>query len=189
MVEKLGHKKTIRKQRIDWVNEGKPNDVQAMDDGAPPAPSPDGNGAPAFTDDSTSAEAGHLAPIFLARKTTNGSGTAKSAESVSGDDAAVIDLTPRVGRASLEEQNGPMMSGALGGASKSIFGPLPSEKASTQPTVGLEHDELDALIAETEAEPLPKRHTMTRAPSEREHTCEADFADEEAAMAEMEGLF
>ncbi|KAJ2896572.1 putative chromosome segregation in meiosis protein 3 protein [Zalerion maritima] len=200
MVEKLGHKIIIRKQRLEWINEEKPKDIDDVDDGAPP-PQPQ---------DTADKHSKKLAPMF--EKTSNGdipkTPDVDADAYIFGDDAAVIDLMPRVEKTSLEERSEPpMMSGALGGASGSIFGPASRENStpttSTSKGAGKngsntdkdgddeDEDDLDALMAEAEADSMARNAPITQPTRDTRppDPINNDFADEEAAMAEMDGLW
>jgi hypothetical protein len=58
-----------------------------------------------------------------------------------------------------------------------------------EPSAGGDADELDALIAEAEGAEAGANATTNVATSRKADERENDFADEEAAMQEMEGLW
>lgn len=229
MVEKTGHTKGMRLQRMEWINEGKPrSSTAAGDDGmfeSQPAAAPSAAGKP------------NKAPTALDRPRT------PDLDDPSADED-IYDATPGARRPG-QSTNGANKTG--GGAADeeedldaliaeaeadaraapptSIFGPAkPKQSAGPQAQGEPDEDDLDALMAEAEAQettakaPPPKPAVQASAEddgddldalmAEAEADAETgttsgaaeskpdgpappagDFADEEEAMVELDGLW
>lgn len=185
MVEKMGHKKMMQVARMEWVNEGKPQNRVEEEDGLFDEPQ-----LPARE------RSERIAPIFekAKEKTPDVGG-------LFGDDDDLYDATPRAVRT----------QPAVGGGGTSLFGParnttlddemdddlgallaqegsMVTEKpavAARKEVAGDEDfdDDLDALMAEEEAMQIER--PKAKVPVEQR----ADFDDEMEAMAEMDGLW
>ena len=174
MVEKLGHKKTMRAQRIRWIDEGKPKHVDRELD---PSPPPENAAHPP---PSEKQQPRNLVPISDSTKDGSRPRTPEASDLPS-DDVLAGGLNPRVEKTTPgAPQPFSRVSGALG---ESIFGSGPPETVlathvNGQDKNGNGHydDDLDALMAEIEIE------------ADSFANKESDFADDEAAMAEIEGL-
>jgi replication fork protection complex subunit Csm3/Swi3 len=167
MVEKLGHKKRIQLMRMEWINEGKPKATEPEDDlyGEPQiAPRDD-----AKQRDSTT----RIAPIFEKQAAERLQTPAAQPE-----DEDLYSATPAASRTTQK----PVDSLFGGGEVDSIFGQANTAKpAEDEPP----EDDLDALLAEEEmfAATAPSK------PSAAHKTVADDFADDEEAMAEMDGMW
>ncbi|EJT79956.1 chromosome segregation in meiosis protein 3 [Gaeumannomyces tritici R3-111a-1] len=203
MVEKAGHKSIMHKQRMDWINESKP---RPMDSAEPKTAS----AAP----DAPTREPTRIAPIFEQRPKPAGDDAPLDDEL--GD---LYNATPEperrtggtIGGEPDDEDLDALMAEAEAapGASKprpsapaastSLFGPgtssLFGSAKPAAPTVSsgggapedVDDDDLDALMAEAELNGKPNSEAATggQAPA----PAGTSFDDDEAAMAELEGMW
>lgn len=161
MVEKAGHKKRVMAARSEMINEAKPKDTVEEDDFGL-----DADGA---------AESGENV-----QNTTTQSRPRTPTQDDVPDDEDLYGATPRNARS----QNGPddeddldaLIAEAEGQDSK----PIPRRAEDDE-----EDEDLDALIAEAESNDQPK--VIPKAVNG--NATNEDFADEEAAMQEMDGLW
>lgn len=231
MVEKAGHNKHLQSMRAEWINEGRPK-TSVIDEGGDVEASEQ-------TGDSAPKQAERIAPIFertaISRQKTPG------LDDLFGDEDDIYNATPIGGQKTggaaagagdepdedeldalmaMEEVSGPNNSmEPSGGAVMSIFGdarPKAAPRTQAQPD---EFDELDALIAEAEDEPLRQKPTASITKATEHLTksgdaanageddldammaeaaevapsaskvTELEFNDDEEAMAEMDGLW
>lgn len=234
MVEKTGHKVTMHKQRVDWINEGKP---KAPEESGPAedlnlsSPKPPAKMAPIFNKRSSERLQTPMQDdlfgdddIYGATPRTDQQGN-KPADEPDEDELAELlaggepdlpawsrdTLTTPAGGVSAASLPGvpPPTTGPSNGArdddldaliaeaeasepkiaeasSNSIFGNGRLRQADTD-TGKAEQVDLDALIAEAEEQPAPPRKPVQSKPSEG--TRVEPSADEEEAMAEMDGLW
>lgn len=195
MVEKLGHKKAIRAARMNWIDE----DRRKL--------SSEGSDEVDVDEANFGTDGENNASIFGKQE----SGGQCPHTPASGDDAIVRDLTPRVRDTTLEDHKGlrndmplPKMSGALGSMvlDRSTFGntnaetngpKLAEEQHQKLPPTALvsgqnEEDDLDALMAEVEADEAEKLKAQTsqfQLQKTQKLSQTDDYMEEEAIMAEM----
>ncbi|CAL3970788.1 unnamed protein product [Diplocarpon coronariae] len=141
MVEKMGHKKRIQMMRMEWINEGKPQTVH--EDSLFDEPT-----LPSIEDDGRENTSSRVAPIFE----TTAAGRPKTPvpnDSNGADTEMDEDLYGATPRASTQRpvDSTEQHDFLLGGTRTSIFAPA---KEIVQD--GPDDDELDALMAEAEAE-------------------------------------
>lgn len=238
MVEKAGHSKGMHRNRVDWINEGRPK-TSVVDEGGD---------AEQQTEDSAPKQAPRIAPIF--DKAASGRSKTPDFDTLFGEEDDIYNATPVGGRKSaavavaggdepdedeldalmaMDQSSGPSNTTKLSdGPRKSLFGdgksktvPLaqepdefddwealmadaenepPRQKAAQTPATTKEQptksgdavdgdeDDLDALMAEVEAESAPANKPAETAASASKTTA-AGFDDDEEAMAEMDGLW
>lgn len=173
MVEKAGHKKRLMTARNDFINEGKIKDNADEDDADddpeldPFAPSREAESEPI------------AAPIERPRTPPQ--------DDVPDDDDDLYDATPRASRPIVPIRNDVPEEDDLDALIAEAEGQdqaQSSKPARAEP----EDDDLDALIAEAEDQDrrTPAREQLNNG---TEPGGGQDFADEEAAMQEMEGLW
>ncbi|UKZ74387.1 hypothetical protein TrVFT333_002054 [Trichoderma virens FT-333] len=180
MVEKAGHKKALVTARSEWINEGRPKASGNDDDDDLDI------GAVAITEDS------QAIPSQRGQKTPE-----RDDDDVPNDDD-LYGATPRGPTRTTNALRPPPSNDApddddleaLMAEAESIDSrhvPTATKQNSTSDTHHLdEEDDLDALIAEAEAQDRPGgQPTGTSSSNEKGH----DFADDEEAMQEMEGLW
>lgn len=220
MVEKAGHKTTMRNARLKWIDEAKPKatvEDQQEEEYAihlnPPAPSQPDRIAPVFEQAAQAAKERARTPaeddlfgdvdLYNATPRRNaGSSTAPSRQVATGDVPDGDDLDALMAEVEAEaESSGRTTERSVPGPASaplgSIFGNGSSSRGAP-PTGGREEDDdLDALMAEAEAEvqPRPARPDQPAgsgvfedANSTRQTTQESDGRgdDLDALMAEME---
>lgn len=171
MVEKTGHKKRMALARIDWINEGKTK----------------GGGDDHATLEGEEDEDLEMRPISTLEKPPPVRPSTPSGDRDVPDDDDLYDATPRRAPPTVPVVNGEpdpddleaLMAEAAG---QDASGPR-NAPARDEPD-----DDLDALIAEAESHDAGgdkdkgSVNLQTQGPSD-------DFAEEEAAMQEMEGLW
>ncbi|KAF3065648.1 Chromosome segregation in meiosis protein 3 [Trichoderma lentiforme] len=187
MVEKAGHKKALVSARSEWINEGRPKAGNDDDDDELDI------GAVAITEDSQVTESG--LPTQRAQKSPERDDIP--------DDDDLYGATPR-GPARTTNALRPAPSNdapddddleALMAEAESMDSrqaPAATTKQnSTSDTHHLdEEDDLDALIAEAEVQDRSSGHSAEKSGGNSTSNDKGhDFADEEEAMQEMEGLW
>ncbi len=206
MVEKTGHKTSMHKMRTEWINEGKPKPANAEPEEQPSRPTP----APAPT---------RMAPIFenfpgrqpqtppaddqfggedFYNATPKAQVPARPSRSIAGgEEPDEEDLDALMAEAEAQRNPPPPQlglgeTGATNGAEPEALlveaGPerVARKRGATPkpPTSREPDDDLDALVAEAEAEAGTGLQTVSLQAPQKE-----SFADDEEAMAEMEGLW
>lgn len=172
MVEKAGHKKRVMAARNELINEAKPNSREEEDDD--------------FGLHNTAAVSGESHNIEAAATSRSRLQTPDDVP----NDEDLYDATPRVHRTSTtarpnddtpqdEDDLDALIAEAEGQDSNP---PRNQHLAAGQGPVG-DEDDLDALIAETESRDQVKK---ADGPGENMHGTHQDFADDEAAMQEMD---
>ncbi|KAK4175188.1 replication fork protection component Swi3-domain-containing protein [Triangularia setosa] len=211
MVEKAGHKTSLRNARMKWIDELKP---RGEGEGRPNDEDP----FPIYEHDKTPKDTGRIAPVFdktkERQKTPDGDGdlfgdddiynaTPRAATNRAGSGGVPDDDDLDALMAEAEANSGPLSRSIFGDGSGSIFGngtsnnaapALPRPQANDIP----DDDDLDALMAEAEAEtPSNKPNQPTKSifgdgkPQESvEQTKVVDDLDDDddfnALMAEIE---
>ncbi|PNP52412.1 hypothetical protein THARTR1_07016 [Trichoderma harzianum] len=187
MVEKAGHKKALVSARSEWINEGRPKASNDDDDELD-------IGAVAITEDSQVTQSG--IPAQRTQKTPE-------RDDIPDDDDDLYGATPR-GPAQTTNALRPAPSNdapddddleALMAEAESMDSrQAPTATTKQNSASGARHldeeDDLDALIAEAEVQDRSGGHSAEKSGgnttlNEKGH----DFADEEEAMQEMEGLW
>ncbi|KAI8680561.1 hypothetical protein LRP88_04650 [Fusarium phalaenopsidis] len=173
MVEKAGHKKRIVIARNDWINEGKPKDHIANGE--------EEEEEDLFGENNTSQPAG---PEPTTTTTTTEPSRAKTPQRDNDvpDDDDIYDATPRPARHTLPIRNEVPEEDDLEALIAEAEGRDAAKKSKpSEPEP--DGDDLDALIAEAEGhDQAPKKNGAEPKGGD-------DFADEEAAMQEMDGLW
>jgi replication fork protection complex subunit Csm3/Swi3 len=175
MVEKAGHKKRLMGARNEWISKGQPGNDRKDD-----------------ADDSLEPGTRSAAHFSAAVNDRDGHPSTPPRDDVP-DEEDLYEATPRAAR-QLQAPNGPGdddddLDALI--AEAEAYGHPRQQPVAKAPLVGVpggEDDELDALIAEAEAQQRPHDNTeknQTRNSNEGYD----DFADEEAAMQEMDGLW
>ncbi|KAL7816740.1 Swi3 domain-containing protein [Trichoderma gracile] len=188
MVEKAGHKKALVAARNEWINEGRPKASNNEDD-----------------DDDFDIGAVAISGDSQAIPEDGRQRTQKTPERDNDvpDDDDLYDATPRAGRSTNALRTAPSNDApddddleALMAEAESMDsrpGPAAPSGASTNKgnhSIAEEEDALDALIAEAEERDRSSGGpTGKNAGSEMSADTGHDFADEEEAMQEMEGLW
>ncbi|RTE71832.1 hypothetical protein BHE90_013769 [Fusarium euwallaceae] len=171
MVEKAGHKKRIVIARNDWINEGKPKDHIANEEEED-----------LFGENNTSRPA--TAEPTTTTTTTMEPSRAKTPQRDNDvpDDDDIYDATPRQVRHTLPIRNEVPEEDDLEALIAEAEGQDAAKKSKpSEPEP--DGDDLDALIAEAEGQDqAPKKNGPEPKGGD-------DFADEEAAMQEMDGLW
>lgn len=168
MVEKAGHKTTMRSARQRWIDEGKPRST-AFDDG-------DGDEHLIYQAQSTAPQATRVAPIFdkapeqgraktpiddlfgdddiynATPRRNAASGTAPSRQVVEGDVPDEDDLDALMAEAESVPGAQQTASGSASAPFDSIFGDGSRKAKVAQPAGEPDEDDLDALMAEAEAD-------------------------------------
>lgn len=185
MVEKAGHKKKLMTKRNEWINEAKPlsagdredNDDDANDVSGPGATIPAPPAAPTNT-------------------TTTQTERPKTPEAQAGDipdDDDLYDATPRItGRtvpvvANNDEPDADDLDALMAEAESQDTTIQPAPKAAA-PSEAVE-DDLDGLIAEAETHDDGAQKSFNQGNGKQTEPSNHDFADDEAAMQEMDGLW
>jgi replication fork protection complex subunit Csm3/Swi3 len=181
MVEKAGHKKMLQIKRNEWINESKPKDKDNAD----------------YIDDSFHAPNTNAAVAEMpGTGETSAQDRPKTPEPGQDDvpdDDDLYDATPRTTRRTVpitttnnDEPDADDLDALMAEAETHDTGNL-NKKPHTRP----EHDEdeLDALIAEAEGHDERPQSCATAAKGNAGQRDDRDFADEEAAMQEMDGLW
>ncbi|KAJ4199570.1 chromosome segregation in meiosis- protein [Fusarium solani] len=175
MVEKAGHKKRIVIARNDWINEGKPKDHIANGE--------EEEEEDLFGENNTSQPAGPE-PTTTTTTTTTEPSRAKTPQRDNDvpDDDDIYDATPRPARHTLPIRNEVPEEDDLEALIAEAEGQDAAKKSKpSEPEP--DGDDLDALIAEAEGhDQAPKKNGAEPKGGD-------DFADEEAAMQEMDGLW
>ncbi|KAL8383458.1 hypothetical protein RB595_010586 [Gaeumannomyces hyphopodioides] len=206
MVEKAGHKFVMHKQRMEWINESKPRPMDSIE----PKITSAGTDAPAR-------EPTRIAPIFEKRPKPAGDDAPLDDElgdlydatpeperrtgGTVGGEPDDEDLDALMAEAEAEAGPGPSKPRppAPAAAPKSLFGSgtnsLFGSGKPAAPTVSGgggggpedDDDDLDALMAEAELNGKPNSKVATggQAPAQ----AGTSFDDDEAAMAELEGMW
>ncbi|RSL93229.1 hypothetical protein CEP52_013365 [Fusarium oligoseptatum] len=173
MVEKAGHKKRIVIARNDWINEGKPKDHIANEE----------EEEDLFGENNTSRPA-TAEPTTTTTTTTTEPSRAKTPQRDNDvpDDDDIYDATPRQVRHTLPIRNEVPEEDDLEALIAEAEGQDAAKKSkASEPEP--DGDDLDALIAEAEGQDqAPKKNGPESKGGD-------DFADEEAAMQEMDGLW
>ena len=202
MVEKMGHKRMMQSMRMEWINEGKPRS-SVHEDSIFDAPAP-----PARENGERQKTASRVAPMF--DKTT----TERPKTPIADEDADMDDLYDATPRQAQWKSAGVDSRGSLVGGT-SLFGPaksvedgppedeldallageemlqtaaLPAPIHKNGPAETIDYDapddELDALLAEEES-------LQDKAAKAPQVTSKAPgtYDDDEAALAEMDGLW
>lgn len=187
MVEKAGHKKALVSARSEWINEGRPKAGNDDDDDELDI------GAVAITEDSQVTESG--IPAQRTQKTPERDDIP--------DDDDLYGATPR-GPARTTNALRPAPSNdapddddleALMAEAESMDSrQAPAATTKQNSTSGTHHldeeDDLDALIAEAEVQDRSSGHSGEKSGGNATSNDKGhDFADEEEAMQEMEGLW
>ncbi|KAK4198977.1 replication fork protection component Swi3-domain-containing protein [Triangularia verruculosa] len=197
MVEKAGHKTSLRNARMKWIDELKPR-------GEGEEGPTDEDPFPIYEHEKTPKDAGRIAPVF--DKAKERQRTPDQGENLFGDDD-IYNATPRAATngaksgdvpddddldalmAEAEANSGPPPRSIFGNGSGSIFGNGTSNHTSTAPSQPPandmpDDDDLDALMAEAEAE------TSSSKPKElvpqRKEVDDFEDDDLDALMAEVE---
>ncbi|KAI8722601.1 Chromosome segregation in meiosis protein [Fusarium sp. LHS14.1] len=171
MVEKAGHKKRVVIARNEWINEGKPKDHIANGD--------EEEEEDLFGENNTSQPAG---PEPTTTSTTEPS-RAKTPQQDNDvpDDDDIYDATPRQVRHTLPIRNEVPEEDDLEALIAEAEGQDAAKKSKpSEPEP--DGDDLDALMAEAESHDQAPKKTGPEQKGD-------DFADEEAAMQEMDGLW
>lgn len=168
MVEKMGHKKKIITERMNWINEGKPKSVHQdslFDE--PVLPPREYTDAEART---------RIAPVFQSLVSQR----PKTPDLFGDDDEDdIYGATPK--RATQPRAGGSSNTDSVyGGAQASLFGP------ARVVDDGPPEDDLDALMAESEALLAGTENPQPSDPKNGSTAQEDDFDDDMEAMAEME---
>lgn len=172
MVEKAGHKKNIHKARMDWINEGKPTSVDDTLGDTDPAPQPStAEAAQTASNTRTGHEHGPSTPgvddLFeeedIYNATPQRAGQTKTAANhtnTAGDEPDEDDLDALMAEAEANEQGPAERVAPKSRPPTSIFGSAPPKtNPSTSMRVDDGDDDLDALMAEAEAnEPVPAKN-------------------------------
>ncbi|KAM0325057.1 hypothetical protein ACHAQA_007595 [Verticillium albo-atrum] len=156
MIEKAGHKRTLQSKRVEWIEEGKPRSsaLADEDDDMPPADEMEGR------DDETRTET---------QTRTNGQ---------SGPSTA----TARPKTPALEDEDDvPDEADLYGATPKRPAAATTNAPRAADPD---DDDDLEALMAEAEAETAPRGE-----PTRKAAPVPDEYEDDEAAMAEMDGLW
>lgn len=253
MVEKAGHKTSMHRQRMEWINEGKPKAMAWEDDdefreGRPPSPAREPTRIAPIFEKRTGAAEGRSTPtvddlfgdedIYNAtprprtaernhggepddeldalmaqeeaegQATRQGNGTtsgpkpftsifgggglaqpAQQARTSGDPDQDELDALMAEAEAEAEISAQKNTKGTQETVVRSIFGDG-KPKASSKQVDEDDMDDLDALMAEAEASGPPSRPSVPAASAGKElGTDTTDFAAEEEAMAEMDGLW
>ncbi|KAJ4865352.1 replication fork protection component swi3 domain-containing protein [Trichoderma breve] len=163
MVEKAGHKKALVSARSEWINEGRPKASNDDDDELD-------IGAVAITEDSQVTEGG--IPAQRTQKTPERDDIP--------DDDDLYGATPR----------GPARTADALRPAPSNDAPDDDDLEALMAEAENEEDDLDALIAEAEVQDRSSGHSAENGTSNTTSNDKGhDFADEEEAMQEMEGLW
>ncbi|KAK4238419.1 replication fork protection component Swi3-domain-containing protein [Achaetomium macrosporum] len=211
MVEKTGHKAVIRNARLQWIDEGKPKAAAAEDEddyaifqGPSAARQQPDKVAPVFEKAARAAQERAKTTaaedlfgdddIYNATPRRDTGTTAPSRQVVDDDVPDGDDLDALMAEAEAETQSGSRSQQTTSGPGpapfKSIFGNGAGGTASV-PSGEPDEDELDALMAEAEAQSGPSRRTHKDSSSAQAETGQpsVNFDDDEEAMAEMDGLW
>ncbi|KAJ4313436.1 chromosome segregation in meiosis- protein [Fusarium piperis] len=174
MVEKAGHKKRVVIARNDWINEGKPKDHIANEEEA------EEEEEDLFGENNTSRPAD---PEPTTTTTTTETSRAKTPQRDNDvpDDDDIYDATPRPVRHALPIRNDVPEEDdleALIAEAEDQDAARKSKPSEPEP----DDDDLDALMAEGENHDQASKKNRPEPKGD-------DFADEEAAMQEMDGLW
>ncbi|KAK4149823.1 replication fork protection component Swi3-domain-containing protein [Chaetomidium leptoderma] len=206
MVEKTGHKTTMRNARLQWIDEGKPRATAADDEEdyrihqGPFGPQQSDRVAPVFENAAQAARERAKTPeaedlfgddIYNATPRRDAGSTAPARQVVNGDVPDDDNLDALMAEAEGESAGRTQQSAPLG----SLFG-NGSRSAAPRPgpSPDDDDDDLDALMgeaaAEVDAAARPSNDTE-KASSARADTGPqtSGFDDDEEAMAEMDGLW
>ncbi|KAH7237416.1 hypothetical protein MRS44_004319 [Fusarium solani] len=174
MVEKAGHKKRIVIARNDWINEGKPKDHIANGE--------EEEEEDLFGENNTSQPAGPEPTTTTTTTTEPSRAKTPQRDNDVPDDDDIYDATPRPARHTLPIRNEVPEEDDLEALIAEAEGQDAAKKSKpSEPEP--DGDDLDALIAEAEGhDQAPKKNGAEPKGGD-------DFADEEAAMQEMDGLW
>ncbi|KAK6856610.1 hypothetical protein PG995_006797 [Apiospora arundinis] len=210
MIEKTGHSKRMRMERMGWIDEGKPKPPGYDDDN-------DEDEVPAIITDILGRDAttlpARVAPIFQqAGRSSERPQTPAVGDDLFGDED-IYDATPRGSKKAAdtagdapdddedldalmaeEEAQRAAPSTSLFGNGGSLFGsgkPGPAKQLATRPAVSAavpdDEDDLDALMAEAEAETRSKPPQQAKTTSSAPKPAADDEEDDlDALMAEAE---
>ncbi|KAI9745086.1 MAG: chromosome segregation in meiosis- protein [Claussenomyces sp. TS43310] len=160
MVEKEGHKKRMQLIRMQWINEGQPQDIREE---SPPG----GEKMQEGNNDNQEQPTLRLAPIF---ETTSTERPKTPAANVTMQDN-IYDATPRAAIASSENRNNTEIISIFGAGNKDD-----------------EPDDLDALLAEAETDAGGSGNGVTSG-ARQAVAREPEFEDEMEAMAGIEDMW
>lgn len=184
MVEKAGHKRVLTSKRAAWIDEGKPrSSVMADDEDIPPEVEAEASTTTAPPD----SEARPKTPAPAATTTI-------TVDDVPDDDDDIYGATPiRTKpvsvpiRSAMEPDDDDDLDALMAEAeADSRRAPMQNGKPGPSNTPEEDDDDLDALMAEADAD--LQRHSKCKT-AEKPSAPQDDFADDEAAMAEMGGLW
>lgn len=166
MIEKLGHKKRLQTMRREWINEGKPHNVQDAE--------PDQDALSPSAD--LTAKEANMEGAALSH-TTERPRTPPRRED---EDADLYDATPQ---AVLEERRRKRDAAA----NESLFLSDDEDVAGGPPS----EDELDVLLAEDPLKDLgpSAMNIQQRRPDDKRQMVEDNFDDEMEAMAGMDDMW
>jgi replication fork protection complex subunit Csm3/Swi3 len=172
MVEKAGHKKRLASARNEWISQ-RPKQTDDDDDESP---------------EENTRSAAHFSAAVNA---TSDKPSTPSRDVPDDDD--LYDATPRAARQTAPPADVPEDDDldALMAEAEANDQSKQSAPTSTGPKAGAEDDgdELDALIAEAEGTSNGSKQVSNGEASKKPEGSNDDFADEEAAMQEMDGLW
>ena len=183
MVEKAGHKKTLTIKRNEWINEAKPKDRDDAEDDEDLFGAPEVDAAVPATAE---------APVTGNTTTQDRPKTPGPGLDDVPDDDDLYDATPRTTRrtvpitANNDEPDADDLDALMAEAETQDTSKQNDKQPSTRPET--DGDDLDALIAEAEGHNDRPRAPPTAAKGNAVQK-DNDFADDEAAMQEMDGLW
>lgn len=190
MVEKAGHKRTLASKRAEWINEGKPKSSVMADDGEP-----EPEEVPVTT---TQGRLDAPGETSQQRPQTPARLTATDADDVPPDEEDLYGATPVRARPttvpirSAPEDEDPDDLDALMAEAEMQTQPYTSSNSRVQQPPAIDDDDdLDALMAEADARTQTRpAGSGNQAPAPAQSgPANDEFADDEAAMAEMGGLW
>jgi replication fork protection complex subunit Csm3/Swi3 len=159
MVEKAGHKSTMMRHRMEWIEDEKRKEFTSLEQG--------------------SFDLGFSGENQL------------DDDDIVDDDVAPVTEGPSHSIAQRPRPKTPQEFDPLDGAD--LYGTSPQKAATAQPTMAPEEpedDDLEALMREAdESSPTASRRKEDDSTNKPTQPTANEFEDEEAAMAEMEGLW
>ncbi|KAH6688955.1 replication fork protection component Swi3 [Plectosphaerella plurivora] len=188
MVEKAGHKRVLTSKRAAWIDEGKPrSSVMADDEDIPSEMEAEASAASAVP-------AGDARPKTPVPATTT---TTTVADDVPDDDDDIYGATPiRTKpvsvpiRSAMEPDDDDDLDALMAEAeADSRRAPIQNGKPGPSNAPEEDDDDLDALMAEADADMQRNSNGAQSKTAEKASAPQDDFADDEAAMAEMGGLW
>lgn len=168
MVEKAGHKKKLMAARNEWINDGKPKTSATFEEYL---------NQPTLEDE-------EAAQVTAQRPSTPSGGN-----DIPEDDDLYGATPRRTGRTVPVVNNDEPDADDLEALMAEAQGQDSSHKEKPQGQDEPEDDDLDALIAEAEDQDTSANKTGSSQKTDPKPANDHDFADEEAAMQEMEGLW